>query len=122
MTDPTNDRKIEHLRIIDEDADVDRRRFFFDDVHLSHRALPEVDLADIDTSTTFMGKRLSFPLLISSMTGGNHERVRTINQNLAIAAETAGVAMGVGSQRVMFTHPEAMPSFALREQAPSTLP
>ena len=121
MKDTTSDRKVEHLRIIENDRDTDRRRFYFDQIRLTHRALPEVALKEVDTSTVFMGKRLSCPLLISSMTGGEHEQVRTVNKNLALAAEATGVAMGVGSQRVMFTHPAARTSFMLREWAPSTL-
>jgi len=121
MNDPTNDRKIEHIRIIESDRDVDRRKLYFETIRLTHRALPEINLSDVNPATTFLGKRLAFPLLISSMTGGDHDLVRTINHNLAMAAEASGVAMGVGSQRVMFTHPEARDSFALRESAPTAL-
>ena len=117
----TNDRKMEHITIINNDAQVDRSRNYFDRIHLKHRALPELNLRQIDPSIEFMGKRLSFPLLISSMTGGSQEVVRTINRNLALAAEAAGVAMGVGSQRVMFTHTEARASFELRQFAPNAL-
>lgn len=119
--DATNDRKVEHIRVINTDEGVDRRKYYFDEIRLRHRALPEVNLADIDTSTTFLGKKLSFPLLISCMTGGDHTLVRRINRNLAEAAEQCGVAMGVGSQRVMFKHPKARESFALRKHAPSAL-
>lgn len=118
MSDTTNDRKLEHLNIIQEDPGVERDKRYFDDIRLRHRALPELDLDQVDTSTTFLGKPLSFPLLISSMTGGDHERVHTINRHLARAAEACGVAMGVGSQRVMFTHPASRPSFDLRPYAP----
>lgn len=121
MSDPTNDRKIEHIRAIEDDALTDRDRRYFDRFHLLHRALPELALDQIDTSTTFLGKKLSFPLLISSMTGGDHELVKTINRNLALAAEACGVAMAVGSQRVMFSSPEAAESFELRQFAPSTV-
>lgn len=117
----TNDRKLEHINIINSDEQVDRRKNYFDAIHLKHRALPELDLNDIDTSITFMGKHLSFPLLISSMTGGSQEVVQQINKNLAIAAEATHVALGVGSQRVMFTHPEAKSSFEIRQHAPTTL-
>jgi isopentenyl-diphosphate delta-isomerase len=55
------------------------------------------------------------------MTGGDHAMVRRINRNLAEAAERCQVAMGVGSQRVMFTHPRARASFELRKIAPSAL-
>lgn len=121
MTDPTNERKLKHLRTIENDPDTDRRKFYFDNIRLKHRALPELDLAEVDSSIEFMGKKLSFPLLISSMTGGNHDLARTINQNLALAAEKTGVAMGVGSQRVMFSQPEARSSFEIRKFAPTTL-
>lgn len=119
MTDSTRDRKIEHIRIIEHDQNVDRQQFYFDRVRLTHRALPEVDFHAIDPAIEFVGKRLAFPLLISSMTGGDHEVNRTVNRNLALAAEATGVAMGVGSQRVMFTHPESQDSFALRSRAPT---
>lgn len=121
MSDPTNHRKIQHLEIIRADAETDRSGSHWDDLHLRHRALPEINLAEVDPSLVFMGKPLAFPLLISSMTGGDHDMVRTVNRNLAEAAERCGVAMGVGSQRVMFTHPEARDSFTLRTVAPSAL-
>jgi isopentenyl-diphosphate Delta-isomerase len=121
MSNTTNSRKFDHIRIIRSDSGSDRGKNYFDAVALQHRALPEIDLKDIDPSATFLGKRLSFPLLISSITGGDNEMMRTINKNLAVAAEATGVAMAVGSQRVMFTHPAARQSFALRPFAPSTV-
>lgn len=121
MSDPTSDRKVEHIRIIESDAESDRHKLYFDRLHLSHRALPEIARDEVDASTTFLGKRLSFPLLISSMTGGTHDRVQKVNRHLAIAAEATGVAMSVGSQRVLFTHPESRASFALRPFAPNAL-
>ncbi|PXF31030.1 isopentenyl-diphosphate delta-isomerase [Pokkaliibacter plantistimulans] len=121
MSNSTNDRKIEHIRVIEEDPDTDRQGDHFASWHLMHRALPEIDYAEVDPGVSFLGKRLSFPLLISSMTGGDHELVLRVNRNLAQAAEATGVAMGVGSQRVMFTHPESCNSFALRQWAPTTV-
>jgi isopentenyl-diphosphate delta-isomerase len=73
---------------------VERRKYYFDEIRLRHRALPEIDLAEVDTATTFLGKKLSFPLLISCMTGGDHTLVRRINRNLAEAAEAAGSPWG----------------------------
>ncbi|MBN1268156.1 MAG: type 2 isopentenyl-diphosphate Delta-isomerase [Kiritimatiellae bacterium] len=121
MTDPTNSRKLQHVDIVTADRYADRDKGYFDEIWLRHRALPEMDLDDVDPSVTFLGKRLSFPLLISSMTGGQDTRLREINRNLAEAAEATGVAMGVGSQRVMFTRPESRNSFALRQHAPTAL-
>ena len=121
MDELTNDRKLEHINIVNADEQVDRQKYYFDKIHLVHRALPELDLKEVDPSISFMEKQLAFPLLISSMTGGDQEVVQRINKNLATAAEQAGVALAVGSQRVMFTHPEARSSFELRQYAPNAL-
>ena len=121
MSEKTNARKIEHIKAILNDPLTDRSARYFDRIQLTHRALPEIDLAQIDTSTEFMGKRLSFPLLISSMTGGDHEVVRKINRNLAEAAQRTGVGLAVGSQRVMFSDTAARASFDLRSLAPDAL-
>jgi isopentenyl-diphosphate delta-isomerase len=114
-------RKVEHVKIVAQKDEMDLRKFYFDEIRLTHRALPEIDLKAIDPSVEFMGKKLSFPLLISSMTGGGDKLFRKINANLAAAAEAEGVAMGVGSQRIFFTEPTARSSFDLRGVAPTTL-
>jgi isopentenyl-diphosphate delta-isomerase len=114
-------RKAEHIDIVAKDASMDRRKFYFDDIHLVHRALPEISLKNVDPSMEFLGKKLSFPFLISSMTGGSGDAIHTINHNLARAAEAEGVAMGVGSQRVMFHDPAARGAFQLRGFAPNAL-
>ncbi|MDZ4199060.1 MAG: type 2 isopentenyl-diphosphate Delta-isomerase [Kiritimatiellia bacterium] len=121
MSDTTNQRKSEVLEIIRKDPEVDRQGGAFEAIRLRHRALPEMNLSDVDSSLTFLEKKLAFPLLISSMTGGDHEMLRKINRRLAEAAEATGVAMGVGSQRVMFTHPASRSGFQLREAAPTAL-
>lgn len=121
MKDQINTRKADHLRAIAEDPGVERGGSGFDAIRLTHRALPELDLEDVDTSAEFMGKPLRLPLLISSMTGGDGEDILQINRNLAEAAEARGVAMAVGSQRVMFSTTDARQSFDLREHAPSAV-
>ncbi len=119
--DTINDRKIEHLNIVDKTHGIDREKAYFDLIHLQHRALPEIDYSTVDPSLSFMGKRLSFPLLISSMTGGENDLIEKINKNLALAAQATNVAMAVGSQRVMFNNPKARKSFHIRQYAPDTL-
>ena len=121
MQDLNNQRKMEHLSILEKDTAVDRKKAYFDCIQLSHRALPEIDFQDTDPSIEFMGKRLTIPLLISSMTGGDQDLLKTINKNLAIAASATGVAMGVGSQRVMFSNPSSKQSFTIRSYAPDAL-
>ena len=121
MNDATNDRKIEHIQVIESDKLTDRQGNYFDAIRLKHRALPEIALRDVDTRCEFLGKSLAFPLLISSMTGGDHKIIQRINKNLAQAAEHCKVAMGVGSQRVMFSSETARNSFDLRKYAPTTV-
>jgi isopentenyl-diphosphate delta-isomerase len=116
-----NQRKVDHINIVAEDRGIDRKQYYFDRIHLTHRALPELNLADVDPSVQFLGKELSFPLLISAMTGGVDKELATINRNLAIAAEAEGVALAVGSQRVFLSDDAARESFELREHAPNTV-
>src|SRR5262249_12104393 len=71
----------------------------------------------IDVSTTFLGKRLAAPLLISCMTGGTDVATR-INRHLAEAAQARGVALGVGSQRKAIEEPSLASTFPVREAAP----
>lgn len=111
------DRKADHIRLALEDR-MQLGRSFFDDWELGHRALPEIDRAEIDPSTGFLGKRLRAPLLVSCMTGGTEVASR-INRNLALAAERAGVAVGVGSQRKALEDSSATASFLVRRDAPS---
>lgn len=111
------DRKAEHIHLaLDDQASLERR--YFDDWAFEHRALPEIDFDAIDTSTTFLGRRLAAPLLISCMTGGTEEATR-INRNLARAAEAEGVVLGVGSQRKALEDPATVDSFRVRPFAPT---
>jgi isopentenyl-diphosphate delta-isomerase len=105
----TEQRKAEHVDIILQE-NVSAEYNFWNDVRLVHDALPEVDLDSVDTSVTFLGKRLAAPLVISSMTGG-FGLGRQINANLAKAAADVGVAMGVGSQRAALENPDLAPTY-----------
>jgi isopentenyl-diphosphate delta-isomerase len=93
-------RKEEHLEIVlSKDVAARGSSTGLEAIRFEHRALPELRLQDIDLSTTFLGRRLAAPLLISSMTGGP-ERARHINLALAHAAQALRIAFAVGSQRV----------------------
>ncbi|MEM0141154.1 MAG: type 2 isopentenyl-diphosphate Delta-isomerase [Thermoplasmatales archaeon] len=90
-------RKIEHIDIISK-QDVRHEYNFWDDIEIIQKSMPEIDYDEIDASTSFLGKKLKLPILISSMTGG-HPETKKINENLAIGAAEGGIAMGVGSER-----------------------
>lgn len=112
-------RKTDHLDIVlsgwarhDESAGFDAVRF-------RHNALPEINLAEIDLSCTFLGARLKLPFLASSMTGGP-ARAADINLAIAEAAEHVGFAMAVGSQRIaLMTGKDSGLTREIRARAPT---
>lgn len=104
-------RKTEHIRIA-ENEKVTSDHNYWDDIHMMHQPLPEVDFDKIDTSTDFLGKSLDYPLIISSMTGGT-QLAKKINSNLAAAAEEFGLAMGVGSMRAAVEKKELADTFSV---------
>jgi len=117
----TQQRKKEHLEIcLDTESVTSASGTGLHRYRFVHNALPELDIDDIDLSTTFLGKRLRAPILISSMTGG-FDLARKVNRNLAAAAQELGIAMGVGSQRVAIEQPSAAMSFQVRDVAPDIL-
>lgn len=118
---PLSTRKLKHVEVcLEYPVEYTTRTAGFEHFDLPYNALPESNLADIDTRTTFLGKRLSAPLLIGAMTGGA-ERSALINRNLALAAQEVGVGLMLGSQRVMLAHAHALPSFEVRPFAPDIL-
>ena len=117
---PVSNRKADHIRInLEEDVrsglTTGLERYFF-----NHRALPELNLEEVDLSLTLLGRRLQAPLLISSMTGGTAEAT-AINHILAQAAQQARIAMGLGSQRAAIENPELAATFQVRKVAPDIL-
>ena len=117
----TQSRKADHIRIcLEEDVQFQQTTNGLERYRFTHCCLPELDRNDIDISTTFLGKHLLAPLLISSMTGGT-EQAGIINQRLAEVAQHYKIAMGVGSQRVAVEKPQVAATFAIRKYAPDVL-
>jgi isopentenyl-diphosphate delta-isomerase len=117
----TQSRKADHIRIcLDEDVQFRQTSTGFERYRFNHCCLPELNWDDIQLGTTFLGKSLRSPLLISSMTGGT-EQARQINHRLAAAAQQYGIAMGVGSQRVAVENPDVVSTFDVRAIAPDIL-
>lgn len=117
----TQKRKKEHLELCLDSARVSGPSGTgLEAYRFVHNALPDIDIDEIDLETEFLGKRLRAPILISSMTGG-FSLARKVNRNLAAAAQTLGLAMGVGSQRVAIEEPSAADSFQVRDLAPDIL-
>jgi isopentenyl-diphosphate delta-isomerase len=118
---PIDQRKADHIKINLEKDVRSALTTGLENYRFIHEALPELDLEQIDTSLSLFGKRLSAPILISSMTGGTEE-AGEINQRLAEAAQEMKIAMGVGSQRAALENPKETPTFSIaRKAAPDIL-
>ncbi len=116
----TSARKADHIRVNLEEDVSSALSSGFERLQFQHDALPELDLADVTTDCSFLGRTLRSPILISSMTGGT-EKAATINERLATAAQDQGIALGVGSQRAAIEDPSLAPSFQVRQFAPDIL-
>ena len=112
----TVDRKQEHLDLCTQRDVGSELSAGWDTIHLSHRAAPEIDLAQVNLETRFLGLEFAAPFLISSMTGGSPEGER-VNRRLAEFAQARRIPMGVGSQRVALEN-RSLDLFDLRKTAP----
>ncbi len=111
-------RKEEHLTIsLAYDAGPSPVTTGLEDYTFVHQALPEIDYATIDLSTSVLGLPLAAPLVVSPMVGGI-DVAAGINRTLAEAAQTLGLAMGVGSQRCMIEDPSTTYTYQVRDVAP----
>lgn len=121
MTRDIEQRKRDHLNLAQDEALNFSISAGFDRWRFIHNALPEINLSDVDTRTTFLGKELQFPLLISSMSGGVKESFN-FNATLASAVEEVGCPLGLGSIRVALENENVRDSFLIaREKAPTAV-
>ena len=120
MTKETRKRKADHIRIsLNHNVQARKVTAGFEDTHLIHNALPEIDKQDIDLSTTVFNHKFSAPLIVGAITGGTSEAAK-INAAIAEAVEELGLGMGVGSQRVAIEDKTLEKTFAIaRKKAPT---
>jgi len=111
-SDPTaSSRKKDHIQLAFESQvgakNLDQR-FFYEPMLSGHpKGLKGYPAA-------FLGKQLSAPIWVSSMTGGT-ELAGKINLNLAKACEEFGLGMGLGSCRALLESDEYLHDFNVRE-------
>ena len=116
-----HERKDDHIRICREKKEtVYLNRGTINSVKLIHRALPEIDFDEIDPSVEFLGKKLSFPLIIGSMSGGG-KLSEKLNKNIAVACKVTGIGFSLGSSRILFEKKSDEKSFKVRPLCPDNL-
>lgn len=89
----------------------------FENYRLIHNAMPEADYAAFTTECEFLGKTISAPVMISSMTGGT-DHGELINRRLIEAAAALNIPFAVGSQRIYLDGSGRKP-YPFRRTAPS---
>ncbi|MFN0121050.1 MAG: type 2 isopentenyl-diphosphate Delta-isomerase [Blastocatellia bacterium] len=115
------ERKRSHFDLCaHQDVEFRHKTTLLEHVELIHQPLTETALDKIDLRAQVFGKRLNFPIVITGMSGGTAETGR-FNREIAALANRLGIGFGVGSQRVMLNHPEAVDSFRVRDVAPDVL-
>ncbi len=82
-----------------------------------HDALPDIAEEELDTAVMFCGTRVALPFFISCMTGGSEGGFRA-NRELAAAAQTLGIPVGLGSFRVLLENPALFKDFDVKPLAP----
>lgn len=122
MSKETEKRKSDHIKIcLDQLAQAKEVTSGFEDIHLIHKALPEISKQKIDLSVKFLGHELSAPLIVGAMTGGTAEAEK-INSVIAESVEKLRLGMGVGSQRAAIENKNLERTFAIaRKKAPNAL-
>jgi isopentenyl-diphosphate Delta-isomerase len=116
----TVSRKQRHVEIcLDDDVNFTAKTNGFERFAFTHNAVPEINFDELELSTTFLGKKIAYPFMISSMTGG-YAGATQVNQILAKAAQALNIPLGVGSMRQALETSAHRDSFTVvRDLAPN---
>ena len=82
----------------------------FEDISLVHQAVAEINMDEVDLSSSFGSKKMDLPVIVNAITGGT-ERAGAINKILAKMARKHNIAMAVGSQTIAIRSPELTRTF-----------
>lgn len=84
----------------------------FADACFVHHAIPHLNQADIDLSTTCFGRTFPYPFYINAMTGGS-SWAEEVNRNLAIVARECQLPMASGSVSAALKEPRYEKSYEI---------
>lgn len=116
------DRKLDHIKLTDKSqtgVSVLDKRFYYEPLLVSHDE--ESAYLKKFRNLNFLGKKMNYPIWISSMTGGTG-KARHINQNLAKVCAKYKLGMGLGSCRKLIESNEFFDDFYLRPIIGDDLP
>ncbi|MAO64738.1 MAG: type 2 isopentenyl-diphosphate Delta-isomerase [Balneola sp.] len=117
MTD-IRDRKKDHVELTVGDKTQYQHPTGFEQYRFIHNALPEVSFDSVNTEASFLDRSFSFPLFISSMTGG-YADAGPVNAVIAEFCQQENLPFGVGSQRAMLEDESLTETFSIvRKKAP----
>lgn len=118
--DQTVKRKREHLKLcLTDDVQFKSKTTGFEKYEFIHNAITEVEIKKIDLEAKLFKKKISYPFLISCMTGGTTE-AEDINAKLAVVAQDLNIPIGVGSQRQSLENKNYQDSYKIiRKNAPT---
>jgi len=119
---PTSPRKKAHVEIaVRRNVGFRQKTTGLERLDFVHNALPELNASEVDPSTTFLGRTLAWPFMVSSMTGGYPDAL-AINRSLAAVCEELRIALGVGSQRQALEDGRYHRTFSVVREAAPTIP
>jgi isopentenyl-diphosphate delta-isomerase len=118
----TEERKQSHVEICLNGAVRFRTKTNgFEAYRFTHNAVPEINYADISLATTFLGRKISSPIMISSMTGG-YKGAEAANHIFAEACQNLNIPLGIGSMRQALENSAQHKSFSVVRQIAPDIP
>jgi len=116
----TSSRKKQHVDLaVSGDVGFRAKTTGLEHIEFVNNALPEINLSEVDTAVSFLGRTIRLPFMVSCMTGGYADAL-TINRSLATVCEEFRIPLGVGSQRQVLENDRFRKTFQIvRERAPS---
>lgn len=115
-----SNRKKDHIQNTVDESTQYALSTGFENFRFVHNALPEVNYNEVSTNCSLLGRTFSFPVFISSMTGGYSEAGQ-VNGIIAEFCEENNLPFGVGSQRAMLEDESLTKTFSIvRKKAPNS--
>ncbi len=115
-------RKKDHISVsLKEESQFQIKTNGLENYDFLHYASSELTEEDISLETEFLNKKISFPFLIPSMTGG-FERATELNSALAEIAEELNIPIAVGSQRAMLEDDSLRSTFEIIKEKAKSVP